>query len=71
MSTSLRNDTLQTIGLGTALDIFRNGELPGDAGALVDEVFGPAGERGAMVISGAQGIVGSGHLDRITTFGLH
>jgi len=34
--------------------------MPVTADAAVDAVFGPAGERGALVISGANGIVGSG-----------
>jgi enoyl-CoA hydratase/carnithine racemase/3-hydroxyacyl-CoA dehydrogenase len=60
MSNSMRKATLETIGLGSVLEIFQNGELPADAAGTVDAVFGPAGERGALVISGAQGIVGSG-----------
>lgn len=57
---ALRQPTLQTLGLGNVLDIFRNGRLPADAAAQVDAVFGPAGSRGSMVISGASGIVGAG-----------
>lgn len=34
--------------------------MPFDIDELVDEVFGPAGNRGALVISGGNGIVGSG-----------
>jgi enoyl-CoA hydratase/carnithine racemase/3-hydroxyacyl-CoA dehydrogenase len=60
MTKSMRRATLQTLGLGTVLDIFRNGRLPVAPGRLVDEVFGDESERGALVISGAQGIVGSG-----------
>jgi len=60
MTTSMRQATLQTIGLGTVLEIFQNGRLPADTAELVDRVFGKAGERGSLVISGAQGIVGSG-----------
>ena len=60
MSTSLRETTLETLGLGSVLDIFRAGRLPVDAGELVDRVFGPAPDRGALVISGANGLVGSG-----------
>ena len=58
--TTLRTPTLETLGLGTVLDIFRNGRLPVDPAAAVDAVFGPAGDRGSMVISGASGIVGAG-----------
>ena len=57
---TLRTSTLETLGLGSVLDIFKNGRLPVDPAAAVDAVFGPAGNRGAMVISGASGIVGAG-----------
>ncbi|HSG46885.1 MAG TPA: hypothetical protein VLA43_03620, partial [Longimicrobiales bacterium] len=57
---AMRQPTLETLGLGTVLEIFRNGKLPVDPSAQVDAVFGPAGERGSMVISGASGIVGAG-----------
>lgn len=57
---TMRQSTLETLGLGTVHDIFRRGSLPVDAGALVDKVFGPRGERGSLVISGASGIVGAG-----------
>jgi len=42
------------------LDVFRLGRLPADAATLVDRVFGPAGDRGSLVITGANGIVGAG-----------
>ncbi len=58
--TTLREPTLETLGLGSVLDIFRAGRMPADAAALVDEVFGPADQRGSLVISGASGIVGAG-----------
>ena len=60
MTESMRQSTLQTLGLGTVLDIFRQGRLPADTADLVDRVFGEAGDRGSLVVSGAQGIVGSG-----------
>ncbi|MHC4774119.1 MAG: enoyl-CoA hydratase/isomerase family protein [Planctomycetota bacterium] len=56
----MRQTTLETLGLGTVLEIFQHGRLPADAGELVDAVFGPAGSRGSLVISGANGIVGAG-----------
>ena len=59
-ATGMRQPTLQTLGLGGVLDIFRNGRLPADPGALVERVFGPPGQRGSLVISGANGIVGAG-----------
>lgn len=59
-ATSMREPTLSTMGLGGVLDLFRNGKLPVDAATAVDRVFGPAGERGALVITGASGIVGAG-----------
>jgi enoyl-CoA hydratase/carnithine racemase len=60
MTKSIRQSTLETLGLGTVSDIFQKGRQPADAGELVDRVFGKAGERGAMVVSGANGIVGAG-----------
>ncbi|HEV8630587.1 MAG TPA: hypothetical protein VGV61_09750 [Thermoanaerobaculia bacterium] len=57
---SLRRPTLDTLGLGSVLEIFRAGRLPISAEAAVEAVFGPAGDRGALVISGANGIVGAG-----------
>jgi enoyl-CoA hydratase/carnithine racemase len=60
MATAMRTSTLQTMGLGSPLEILRSGRLPVSAEAAVDEVFGPAGRRGSLVISGANGIVGAG-----------
>jgi len=59
-TTSLRQPTLETLGLGSVLGIFRAGRLPAEPGDLVDRVFGRAGDRGALVVSGAGGIVGAG-----------
>jgi enoyl-CoA hydratase/carnithine racemase len=56
----MRQSTLETLGLGGVIDIFRSGRLPATAGELVDRVFGPAGKRGCLVVSGASGIVGAG-----------
>jgi enoyl-CoA hydratase/carnithine racemase len=58
--TTMRQPTLETIGLGAVLPILRAGGPPADTASLVDEVFGPAARRGSMVISGANGIVGAG-----------
>lgn len=66
MTKSIRQSTLQTLGLGPVLDIFRNGKLPLDAAGLVDQVFGGPGERGSLVISGANGIVGAGKMMQLT-----
>ncbi|MCK5058785.1 MAG: hypothetical protein KAT34_19205 [Candidatus Aminicenantes bacterium] len=60
MAQSIRQSTLQTMGLGTVLDIFRNGQLPVTTRDLVDRVFGKADNRGSLVVSGANGIVGAG-----------
>ncbi len=60
MATAMRPSTLGTIGLGTVLEIFQRGRLPADTGTLVDQVFGPSANRGSLVISGANGIVGAG-----------
>ncbi len=57
---SLRRPTLDTLGLGSVLEIFRAGRLPVSAAAAVEAVFGPPHARGALVISGANGIVGAG-----------
>ena len=59
-ATTMREPTLGTMGLGGVLDLFRSGKLPVDPATAVDRVFGPAGDRGALVISGASGIVGAG-----------
>ncbi len=67
MSAMMRKATLQTIGLGTVLDIFKGGKLPATASDLVDSVFGPAGDRGSLVISGGNGIVGAGKLMQFGT----
>jgi enoyl-CoA hydratase/carnithine racemase len=56
----MRQSTLETLGLGPVLDIFRRGQLPADAGDLVDQVFGKPDQRGSLVVSGANGIVGAG-----------
>lgn len=58
--TAMRQPTLETLGLGTVLDIFRNGALPANTEALVEKVFGPRNDRGSLVVSGANGIVGAG-----------
>jgi enoyl-CoA hydratase/carnithine racemase len=57
---AMREPGLQTLGLGGVLDIFQRGGLPVETGDLVDRVFGKSGDRGALVISGANGIVGAG-----------
>jgi hypothetical protein len=56
----MRQSTLDTLGLGSVLEIFERGKLPVDTGDLVSQVFGEPGERGSLVISGANGIVGAG-----------
>jgi enoyl-CoA hydratase/carnithine racemase len=56
----MREPTLQTVGLGSVIDIFRRGQMPVHAADLVDQVFGSSDQRGCMVISGANGIVGAG-----------
>ena len=67
MTNSIRQSTLETLGLGSVTDIFRNGRLPVDAGDLVDRVFGSPGQRGSLVISGANGIVGAGKMMQLTS----
>ncbi|MEW5806084.1 MAG: hypothetical protein AB1756_01850 [Acidobacteriota bacterium] len=60
MMKSMRQPTLQTLGLGSVLDIFQKGQLPTRAEDLVEKIFGSAKNRSCMVISGANGIVGAG-----------
>jgi len=60
MIKSMRQSTLQTLGLGTVLEIFQNGKLPVDTKDIVEQVFGNSSERGSLIISGANGIVGAG-----------
>jgi len=67
MTKSIRQSTLQTLGLGSVIDIFRNGKLPADTGDLVDRVFGGPDERGSLVISGANGMVGAGKMMQLTS----
>lgn len=67
MTKSIRQSTLQTLGLGSVIDIFRNGKLPADPGDLVDRVFGGPDERGSLVISGANGMVGAGKMMQLTS----
>ncbi len=67
MTKLLRQSTLQTLGLGSASDIFRNGRLPVAVGDLVDQVFGDPAERGSLVISGANGVVGTGKMMQLTS----
>jgi len=57
---SMRQTTIETLGLGSVIDIFRNGGMPVDESGLVDKVFGPPDDRGCLLISGGNGIVGSG-----------
>ena len=74
MTATMRQPTLETLGLGSTLDMFKNGSLPVTASELVDRVFGLPDLRGAMVISGANGIVGAGKTmqlgSRLTPFGV-
>jgi len=60
MIKSMRQSTLQTLGLGTVLEIFKKHQMPVNTGMLVEQVFGANGNRGSLVISGANGIVGAG-----------
>jgi enoyl-CoA hydratase/carnithine racemase/3-hydroxyacyl-CoA dehydrogenase len=57
---ALRPSTLETLGLGSVLDIFKRGALPVATADLVEQVFGAGENRGCLVISGANGIVGAG-----------
>jgi len=74
MATSMRTPTLETLGLGSVLEIYKRGSLPVETSSLVDEVFGSGRHRGSMVISGANGIVGAGKAmqfaSRLQPFGI-
>ena len=67
MPQQMRASTLQALGLGSPGGFLANGALPVDTATLVDRVFGPPGKRGAMVISGASGIVGAGKAMQFAT----
>ena len=62
MAGALRQDTLETIGLGSVLDIFRNGRLPVNPKDQVERVFG---SNGSLVVSGAEGTVGAGKIAQL------
>ena len=66
MTSSLRQPTLQTLGLGSVIDVFSRARLPVQPGEMIDRVFGPAPDRGSLVISGANGIVGAGKMMQLT-----
>ncbi|MBC8319561.1 MAG: enoyl-CoA hydratase/isomerase family protein [Bacteroidetes bacterium] len=70
----MRQSTLQTLGLGTVLEIFKKHQLPANSSNLVDQVFGANDNRGSLVISGANGIVGAGKAmqlgSRLEAFGV-
>jgi enoyl-CoA hydratase/carnithine racemase len=74
MINQMRSSTLQTLGLGSVFEIFQNGKLPVTAEELVEQIFGKADNRGALVISGANGIVGAGKTmqlgSRLEPFGI-
>jgi len=60
MNERMRSTTLSTLDMGDTIDIFKKGQLPVNVNELVDQLFGPPGKRGSLVISGANGIVGAG-----------
>lgn len=60
MIKSMRQPTIDTIGLGSVLEIYKNGQPPVNRQELVDKVFGSGTNRGSLVLSGVNGIVGAG-----------
>ncbi|MFQ5551089.1 MAG: hypothetical protein ACE5FJ_07630, partial [Gemmatimonadales bacterium] len=60
VTATMRPSTLATLGLGTVLDMFKAGKPPVTLAHQITKVFGPEDDRGSMVISGANGIVGAG-----------
>jgi hypothetical protein len=74
-TTTMRTPTLETLGLGTVLDRLQARLAPPSTPRPRSEkVFGPAGKRGSLVISGASGIVGAGKTmqlgSRLAPFGV-
>ncbi len=59
---AMRQSTLETLGLPSALSMFQQGRLPTSTDSLVDTIFGEKNKRGSLVISGANGIVGAGKM---------
>ena len=57
---AMRPATLEALGLGSVLDIFRRGALPVDVESAGRAGVRAASDRGALVISGGNGIVGAG-----------
>ncbi|MBZ0265718.1 hypothetical protein K8I28_13725, partial [bacterium] len=57
---AMRQSTLETMGVPSVHEFISKGQLPFDTQTLVDEVFGHLNNRGSFVISGGNGIVGSG-----------
>jgi enoyl-CoA hydratase/carnithine racemase len=58
----MRQSTLELLGLGSVLEIFKRGRHPVATEELIEKVFGKSSDRGALVISGANGIVGAGKM---------
>ncbi len=74
MTKVLRQPTLQTLGLGSVIEIFQQGRLPVGTADLVEQIFGEPQNRGSLVISGINGIVGAGKAmqlgSRLATYGV-
>ena len=47
---AMRPSTLETLGLGTPLEMFQRGALPISVEQAVDEVFGTGEDRGCLVV---------------------
>jgi enoyl-CoA hydratase/carnithine racemase len=60
MNKAMRDPGLRTLGFDGVLDCFSRGRLPASPEELVTKVFGREGDRGSLVISGVNGIVGAG-----------
>lgn len=60
MIKKMRQSTLETLGLKQTHEIFKSGHLPVNTSSLIIEIFGDPKNRGSLVISGANGIVGAG-----------
>ncbi len=62
MATALRKDTLETIGVGNVMDIFKKGRTPVGAKDLSEKIFG---DDGSLAVSGAEGTVGAGKIAQL------
>ena len=51
MINSMRQPTLETLGLGSVLEIFQLGKLPANTAELVYLIFGNSANRGSLALA--------------------